>query len=108
MSYRQRQITVDAKQWWPPGDDRHDPAMLSDRKGNAVSPPDFRRPWDIYRFDRTMDIYFLRGATINDHTKLNPGDYVVTDASGGKHALSPKDFEARYEPVSQPITDPTR
>ena len=37
--FRKRPVVVEAVQWFPPGDPRHDPAMLSHRKGNSVIPP---------------------------------------------------------------------
>ena len=60
--YRKRPVVIEAVQWWPPGDPRHDPKMLTHRKGNAVTPGDYRQSGDLYQFSTIKgmgDVIFL-------------------------------------------------
>lgn len=101
MKFRKKPVVVEAQQWFPPGDPRHDPAMLSDRKGNTVSPPDYRRVGDLYQFTtiRGMgdDIFLIR--TLEGDLKVRPGDWIITGVAGEKYPCKPDIFEATYEPV---------
>lgn len=105
MKFRQKPIVVEAQQWWPPGHPQHDPTMLSHRKGNQVSPPDYRKTGDIYCFAEGMgkefggDIYFVRVGGPNDNIQLHPGDWVVIGDKGEKSVIKPDIFETTHEPV---------
>lgn len=99
--FRKKPVEVGAKQWWPPGDQRHDPEMLSHRKGNAVTPGDYRQKGDLWQFSTIPgmgdDIFLLRLYCGSD-VRVSPGDWVVT-ASGRKWAVEADVFEAIYEPA---------
>ncbi|PZW41605.1 hypothetical protein LX95_01286 [Mesonia algae] len=72
---------VEAKQWWPPTDERHDSSMLVDRKGNNVNPPDYRQIGDLYQFSKIPgygDDKFMF-ETANGKVNINPGDWILTD-----------------------------
>ena len=103
--FRKRAVEVVARQWWPPGDPRHDPAMVSHRKGNAVSPPDYRRVGDIFPLSTIPgmgdDVFFLRLNADADNVRIHPGDWIV-EAGGKKWAVESDVFDAIYEPVEQP------
>lgn len=103
MKYRKKPIVVDAVQWWPPGDPRHDPSMLSDRKGNAVDPPDYRQSGDLYAFSKIKgmgvdDVYLIRTGGPNDNVTVHPGDWIITGIKGEKYPCSNDIFMATYEP----------
>jgi hypothetical protein len=99
--YRKKAIVVEAEQWWPPGDPRHDPAMLSDRKGNTVDPPDYRQPGDLYQLTTIPgmgdDLFFIK--TLEGPLKVAPGDWIITGVAGEKYPCKPDIFDATYEPV---------
>ena len=102
MQYRAKPVIVEASQWWPPGDPRHDPAMLSHRKGNQVSPPDFRKAGDLYQFCEIAghgdDIFMLRtGVKDDSRDRVWPGDWLVTDSSGAKRVVTDAKFVAEFE-----------
>lgn len=103
--FRKKPVVVDAQQWWPPGDPRHDPAMLSRRKGNQVNPPDYRQSGDLYCFAEGAspgyggDIYFIRTGGPNDNVQVHPGDWIITGVKGEKYPCKPDIFVATYEPA---------
>lgn len=104
MKFRKKPIVIEARQWFPPGDDRHDPAMLVHRKGNAVSPPDYRQVGDLYlAIPGNLpnvggpDVFMIR--TLEGDMKVSPGDWVITGVKGEKYACKPDVFEATYEPA---------
>lgn len=97
MRFRPKNLVVSAQPWWPPGHELHNPQMLSERRGNAVQPPDYRQPWDIYRFSPQMDVFFLRGENMNDQTKLLPGDWIVLDVTGKVRVYRAEDFHQIFE-----------
>ena len=105
MKIRQKPIDLDAVQWWPPGDERHDPAMVSHRKGNSVSPPDYLQRGDIYCFGEGFgpefggNIFMIRTGGTNDNIVLKPGDWIINGVNGDKHICSQEAFEATYEPA---------
>lgn len=107
MKYRKRPVIVDAQQWWPPSDSRHDPTMLSHRKGNSVTPGDYRQTGDIYCFCEGAgpgfggDIYFIRVGGPNDNVMIHPGDWIITGVQGEKYPCKPDIFEMTYEPIRQ-------
>lgn len=98
--FRKKPIVIDAVQWWPPGDPRHDPAMLSDRKGNTVNPPDYRQPGDLFQFTKIKgmgdDKFFIH--TLEGNMEVSPGDWILTGVKGEKYPCKPDIFEAIYEP----------
>lgn len=105
MKFQKRPIIVDADQWFPPGDSRHKPEMLSHRKGNTVNPPDYRQTGDIYCFAEGAspgyggDIYFIRVGGPNDNLQLKPGDWVITDENGVKTVCKSDIFEATHDSI---------
>lgn len=100
--FRKKLVVIEAVQWWPPGDEQHDPAMLSHRKGNSVTPGDYRQVGDLWQFStiRGMgdDTFFLRLACRSD-VRVNPGDWIITGESGKKWVCESTDFPGLYEPV---------
>jgi len=101
MKFRKKPVVIEAVQWWPPGDSRHDPTMLSDRKGNAVDPPDYRQPGDLYQFSTIKgmgdDIFMLK--TLEGDMRVSPGDWIITGVAGEKYPCKPDIFEQTYEAV---------
>lgn len=102
--YRKKPVVIEAKQWFPPPDERHDPSMVVERKGNQVDPPDYRQVGDLYcampvmpGFN-TVAIYMIR--TLEGDMKLSPGDYVVIGVHGEKYCVKPDIFEASYDEVN--------
>lgn len=107
MKFRKKPIVVDAQQWFPPGDPRHDPKMLTIRKGNSVSTPDYRQKGDIYPFTTIKgmgadNIYFIRTGGPNDNVEVHPGDWIITGIKGEKYPCNPDIFAATYEQADQP------
>jgi len=109
MKYRQRRVEVEAKQWWPPGDNRHDPSMLVRRKGGSVDPPDYEQVGDLYDcsgifgngiFNGVNELYFFI-KTETEHRRVMPGDWIVTDIDGKVSAERMDDFLCRYEAVEE-------
>lgn len=104
--YRHLPTVIDAQQWWPPGDARHDPAMLSHRRGNGVSPPDYLRAGDIFQFSTIKgmgdDIFMLRLASGTGTVKIAPGDWIITGVNGEKYPCAADVFEKNYELEEQP------
>jgi hypothetical protein len=101
-SYRKRPVVIEAEQWFPPGDDRHNPGMLSHRKGNTVDPPDYRKVGDLYQFTTIKgmgdDIFMIR--TPRGDLRVSPGDWIITNVDGTKYSCERELFELLYEPVS--------
>ena len=100
MKVRKKPVIVEAQQWWPPEDERHDPSMLVHRKGNAINPPDYRQVGDLYcaiRGDMGMGpaVYMVR--TLEGDLKVSPGDWIITGVKGEKYPCKPDIFEATYE-----------
>ena len=103
MKYRKKPVVVEAMQWFPPGDDRHDPSMLSRRKGSSVYPPDYRQEGDLYRYspirDGWYEMFFIK--TTNGSIRTSPGDWIITRIDGKKYPCKPDIFEATYDIVSE-------
>lgn len=101
MKFRKKPVVIEAVQWFPPSDARHDPSMLSHRKGNTVDPPDFRQPGDLFQFSEFPgmgdDIFLIR--TLEGDMRVSPGDWIITGVKGEKYPCKPDIFEATYEPV---------
>lgn len=100
--YRKKPVVIEAKQWFPPGDQRHDPSMLTERKGNSVSPPDYLQKGDLYcgiRGDLGMGpaVYMIR--TLNGDVRVEAGEWIITGIKGEKYPCKPDIFEATYEPA---------
>lgn len=100
--FRKKPVVIEAEQWWPPGDERHNPAMLSHRKGNSVKPGDYLQLGDLFAspgenipgFPAT---YFVK--TLEGNMKASPGDWIITGIKGEKYPCKPDIFEATYEPA---------
>lgn len=105
MKYRKKPVVIEAQQWFPPGDERHDPSMLSHRKGNQVDPPDYRQDGDLFCFADGMgpewggNIFFIRTGGSNSDVQVHPGDWIITGVKGEKYPCKPDIFEATYEQV---------
>lgn len=101
--FRKKPVVVEAQQWWPPGDSRHDPAMLSHRKGNQVDPPDYRQDGDLWQFStiRGMgdDVFMIRTGGSNSDVQVHPGDWIITGVKGEKYPCKPDIFDSTYEPA---------
>ena len=103
MKYQKKPLVIGAIQWFPPGDDRHIPALLSHRKGNQVNPPDYRQVGDIFQFStiRGMgdDIFLIK--TLEGDLKVSPGDYIIKGIKGEIYPCKPDIFEESYERVEE-------
>src|SRR5690606_31657544 len=100
--YRKKPVVVEAKQWFPPGDERHDPSMLTHRKGNSVSPPDYRRGGVRWQLSPLAGVGGdrLNFRAANGDVRVSPGDWIVADpASGDSWPVRADIFAATYEPV---------
>ncbi len=104
MKFRKKPVVIEAQQWFPPGDERHDPSMLVHRKGNTVNPPDYRQVGDFYcaipdgRHGLGGNaVYMIR--TLEGGMRVSPGDWVIIGVNGEKYACKPDIFEATYEAV---------
>lgn len=99
--FRKKPVVIEAVQWFPPGDERHDPTMLSHRKGNSVDPPDYRQKGDIFQFSTIpgMGDHIFMIATLEGHLKVSPGDWIITGVQGEKYPCKPDIFEATYDPA---------
>lgn len=102
--FRKKPVVIEAQQWWPPGDERHDPTMLVRRKGNSVSPPDYRQVGDLFEeFPEGQyglggpGVYMIK--TLEGDMKVSPGDWVIIGVAGEKYACKPDIFEQTYEAV---------
>src|SRR5688572_27164842 len=99
MKFRKKPVVIDAVQWFPPGDPRHVPEMLSHRKGNAVDPPDYRQDGDLWQFSTIPgmgdDIFMIR--TPDGSLRVSPGDWIITGVKGEKYPCKPDIFAATYE-----------
>lgn len=99
--FRKKPVTIEAEQWFPPSDPRHNPAMLSHRKGNSVKPPDYRQVGDLWQFSTIKgmgdDLYMIH--TLEGDLKVSSGDWIITGIKGEKYPCKPDIFEATYEPV---------
>lgn len=108
--FRKKPVVVDAQQWWPPGDLRHDPSMLIHRKGNQVDPPDYRQSGDLWQFStiRGMgdDVFMIRTGGSNSDVQVHPGDWIITGIKGEKYPCKPDIFAATYEPVEDDAISP--
>ena len=92
MRFRKRPIIVDAVQWYPPGDPRHDPTT-------PVSNP-LARPvvqGTIVRVCYGPDVYALR--TVDGPAMLVPGDWIITDEGGRKTRCASEEFDKTYDLV---------
>ena len=102
MKYTQKPIEIEADQWFPPGDERHAPEMLSHRKGNSVNPPDYLQNGDLFASPST-DIdgfptsYFVQ--TSMGKMKVFPGDWIITRNNGSRCPCDSDTFSAIYEPI---------
>ncbi len=102
--YLKKPIVIEAQRWFPPGDLRHDPSMLTVRKGNSVNPPDYLQLGDLYCAMPAKDlrmgnenIYMIK--TLEGSMKVSPGDWVIIGVAGEKYACKPDIFAAIYEAV---------
>lgn len=104
MRFRKKPIVIEAQQWFLPGDSRHDPLMLTIRKGNTVQPGDYLQAGDLYLAMKGGlpniggdDVYMIR--TLEGPLKVSHGDWIIIGVKGEKYPCKPDIFEATYEPV---------
>ena len=107
MKFRKKPVVIEAQQWWPPGDDRHDPSMLTHRKGNAVNPPDYRQDGDLFcaideKYGQGPSVFMIRTGGSNSDVQVHPGDWIITGVQGEKYPCKPDIFEKTYEAVELP------
>lgn len=78
--YRKKQV-VEAVQWWPPEDRRHQPIPAVIKRGGGVH-------W-----------YSIN--TLEGPFQVSAGDWIVTGVRGEVYACKPDIFEATYEAVEE-------
>ena len=102
MKYTQKPVEIEAAQWFPPGHEKHDPSMLSHRKGNSVNPPDYLQNGDLFA-SPSSDIpgfttsYFVK--TARGNMRVFTGDWIITRNNGERCPCDPDTFESFYEPI---------
>lgn len=102
MKFRKKPVIIEAKQWFPPGHEGHDPEMLSNRRGNCVEPPDYLQSGDLFASPGS-DVpgfparFFVK--TLEGNMRVSDGDWIITGVKGEKYPCKPDIFEATYEPV---------
>lgn len=104
MKFRKKPVVIEAQQWWPPGDDRHNPSMLTHRKGNTVSPPDYRQDGDLFcaideKYGQGPSVFMIRTGGSNSDVQVHPGDWIITGVRGEKYPCKDEIFRQTYEPV---------
>lgn len=104
MKYRKKPVEVEAEQWWPPSDERHDPSMLADPVNRPNSEKNPSKLWPIgslYLTGTWQEDAFFTIRTMEGHLWAKPGDWIVTDSEGDKTLFRPEAFEAAHEPVEE-------
>lgn len=106
--FRKKPVVIEAVQWFPPGDERHDPSLLSHRKGNSVDPGDYLQLGDLFAtpgvaIEGFPAQYFIK--TLEGNMKVSPGDYIITGVAGEKYNCKPDIFVATYEPIEKTTID---
>lgn len=101
MYYKKKPVIIQASQWFPPEDDRHDASMLSNRQGHLVDPPDYLQEGDLFASPQINtpgfpSSYFVK--TLEGNMKVSPGDFIITGVKGEKYPCKPDIFEMTYEP----------
>lgn len=97
MKFRKKPVEVkviDAWQWWPPSDSRHNPCMVSNITRGIC-------PGDLYRH-RTLsgeDDFRLR--TIKGDLIVAPGDWIILRGIGDRILCDPDTFDVTYEAVEE-------
>lgn len=104
--FRKKPVVIEAQRWFPPEDPRHDPTMLTHRRGNAVDPPDYRQPGDLFcAIPGNIPniggpaVYMIRTGGSNSDVQVHPGDWIITGVKGERYPCKPDIFEATYEPA---------
>lgn len=97
--FRKKPVVIEAEQWFEPGHAQHNPAMLSNRKGNAVDPPDYRQVGDLFKLHTvgSMSVFMIK--TLEGPLKVSNGDWIITGVKGERYPCKPDIFEATYEAV---------
>lgn len=78
--YRKRPVVIEAVQWWPPDDSRHDPKH---RVGCEVGMADIGTI-AVMQPDATNKYYSMK--TISGWVKLEPGDWIIVGPITEKHS----------------------
>lgn len=96
MKFRKRSVIIEAQQWFPPGDPRHQPSMLA-------RPSKMLQMGDLYPLSTVPgmgdDVFFI--STPDGPVRVWPGDWIITEANGDKRRCKPEMFEAMYEPLEE-------
>jgi hypothetical protein len=96
MKYRKKPVVIDAVQFFPPEDDRHNPAH---KIGCEVGMADIGTI-TVMTPDSTNRYYSIK--TISGWSKLKPGDWIITGPKELGRDIYPckQDvFESTYEPA---------
>lgn len=99
MKFRKRPVVIEAQQWWPPEDDRHDPSMLT---VPSVAEGRYLQVGDLYcgikgGIGMGPAVYFIK--TLEGDMRVSPGDWIITGVKGERYPCKPDIFEATYEPA---------
>ena len=99
-TFQSKSTKVQAKQWFPPGDNRHDPSML-----RTYSAGEIRTLGDLFLQMKGglpqvggEDRYAIR--TPSGDAKVNPGDWIVTGPRTDiidRYPCDPVTFSQKYE-----------
>lgn len=104
MQFRKKPVVIEAQQWFEPDDPRHDPTMLTHRKGNTVSPPDYLQDGDLYclidkKYGMGPSVFMIRTGGPNSDVQVHPGDWIITGVRGEKYPCKDEIFRQTYEPI---------
>lgn len=96
--YRKKPIIIEASQWYPPEDSRHNPAH---KVGCKVGMADIGTI-TVMTPDVVNKFYSMK--TVSGWVKLEPGDWIIIGPPTEKHSrdwypCKPDVFEATYDPV---------
>lgn len=80
--YRRRPIDVEAVQFWP------------DQK---PWPEGVEKIFPNWRGDESMPLII----NLDNHTKVNPGDWIVTNQTGERYVVRKDSFDATYKKVEK-------
>lgn len=115
MKYKKNQEEFNAVQWWKNGDHPEDHSHLVYPGHNSMTQFEpFLSEGKAVRHYRKPDSHGWEkcntcGAALHDHGWIDiagggytvcPGDWIITDAMGGRCACKPDIFEATYERIA--------
>jgi len=93
MRFRKKPILIQAVQWFPPEDNRHDANShpVGCDPGAAMVGTIVKQPWD----NTGGHAYSIK--TLEGWAELTTGDWIITGIKGEKYPCKPDIFEATYE-----------